>query len=201
LACSVARDGELSILRGYETGTFWNSRALVGTQDVSRQSARRAGRPDHGRRARKPLQTRACWIAVAQSGGHMSPSFSKECDEEGLDHPRPVRCLGRLPKTTQTGPNSKARIAPLQDTLRTLLEHASGQSLSHGTQTDGGERAIERLLSASVTCRLRKQSLFAYLIQVTTAHARGEPNPRPRITAGVNAYRKPTVCRAFVRWA
>jgi transposase len=119
----------------------------------------------------------------------------------------------------------QARIAPLQATLRTLLEHASRQSprtryhrqfaknlltrwpalwtfshtpeveptnnhaerglrgaviyrkLSHGTQTDGGERAIERLLSASVTCRLRKQSLFAYLTQVTTAHARGDPIP------------------------
>ena len=49
--------------------------------------------------------------------------------------------------------------------------------LSHGTQTDGGERAIERLLSASVTCRLRGQSLLAYLTQVTTAHARGDPIP------------------------
>jgi transposase len=51
------------------------------------------------------------------------------------------------------------------------------RKLSHGTQTDGGERAIERLLSASVTCRLRKQSLYAYLTQVTTAHARGDPIP------------------------
>ena len=37
----------------------------------------------------------------------------------------------------------------------------------------------ERLLSASITCRLRDQSLFAYLTQVITAHARGDPIPTP----------------------
>jgi len=119
----------------------------------------------------------------------------------------------------------QARIAPLQDTLRTLLERASRQSprtryhrpfaksllkrwpalwtfghtegveptnnhaerglrgaviyrkLSLGSQSDTGERTIERLLSASITCRLRKQSLYTYLTQVTTAHARGDPIP------------------------
>jgi transposase len=118
-----------------------------------------------------------------------------------------------------------AQIAPLQDTLRPLLEHATRKSprtkyhrqfaknllkrwpalwtfthtdgveptnnhaerglrgaviyrkLSLGSQSDQGERTIERLLSASVTCRLRKQSLFAYLSQVTTAYARGDPIP------------------------
>jgi transposase len=119
----------------------------------------------------------------------------------------------------------KTRIAPLQATLRTELEHASRKStktryhrqfarnlqkqwpalwtfthtdgveptnnhaerglrgaviyrkLSHGTQSERGERSLERLLSASITCRLRKQSLFAYLTQVITAHARGDPAP------------------------
>src|SRR5207245_3212539 len=46
------------------------------------------------------------------------------------------------------------------------------RKLSLGSQSDQGERTIERLLSASVTCRLRKQSLFAYLTQAITAHAR-----------------------------
>jgi transposase len=119
----------------------------------------------------------------------------------------------------------QARIAPLQDKLRKLLEHASRKSprtkyhrqfaknlikrwpalwtftehdgveptnnhaerglrgaviyrkLSLGSQTDQGERTIERLLSASITCRLRKQSLYAYLTHVLTAHARGDPTP------------------------
>jgi transposase len=118
-----------------------------------------------------------------------------------------------------------AQTAPLQDKLRTLLEHAARKSprtkyhrqfannllkrwpalstfshtpgveptnnhaerglrgaviyrkLSLGSQSERGERSTERLLSASITCRLRKQSLFPYLTQVITAHARGDPIP------------------------
>jgi transposase len=51
------------------------------------------------------------------------------------------------------------------------------RKLSLGSQSERGERTIERLLSASITCRLRKQSLFAYLTQALTAHARGDPVP------------------------
>jgi transposase len=51
------------------------------------------------------------------------------------------------------------------------------RKLSLGNQSERGERTIERLLSASVTCRLRKQSLFAYLSQALAAHARGDPVP------------------------
>jgi transposase len=51
------------------------------------------------------------------------------------------------------------------------------RKLSLGSQSEQGERTIERLLSASITCRLRKQSLFAYLTQALTAHARGDPVP------------------------
>jgi transposase len=51
------------------------------------------------------------------------------------------------------------------------------RKLSLGTQSAQGERSIERLLSASITCRLRRQSLFAYLSEVITAHARGDPIP------------------------
>ena len=51
------------------------------------------------------------------------------------------------------------------------------RKLSLGSQSERGERTIERLLSASITCRLRKQSLYDYLTQVITAHARGDPIP------------------------
>ena len=51
------------------------------------------------------------------------------------------------------------------------------RKLSLGSQSERGERSTERLLSASITCRLRKQSLFPYLTQVITAHARGDPIP------------------------
>ena len=51
------------------------------------------------------------------------------------------------------------------------------RKLSVGSQSEQGERTIERLLSASITCRLRKRSLFAYLTHVLTAHIRGDPVP------------------------
>ena len=51
------------------------------------------------------------------------------------------------------------------------------RKLSLGSQSDQGERTIERLLSASITCRLRRQSLYDYLTQVLIAHARGDPIP------------------------
>ncbi|MGH7347732.1 MAG: IS66 family transposase [Candidatus Rokuibacteriota bacterium] len=51
------------------------------------------------------------------------------------------------------------------------------RKLSLGSQSEQGERTIERLLSASVTCRLRKQSLFDYLTDVLTASIRGDPIP------------------------
>jgi hypothetical protein len=51
------------------------------------------------------------------------------------------------------------------------------RKLSHGTRSDDGECFIERVLSASVTCRLQGRSLFAYLNNLLTAHARGDPLP------------------------
>ena len=49
--------------------------------------------------------------------------------------------------------------------------------LSFGSQSEEGERSIERLLSASITCRLQKRSLFAYLSEVLAASIRGDPVP------------------------
>ena len=49
--------------------------------------------------------------------------------------------------------------------------------LSLGSQSEQGERTIERLLSASLTCRLQKRSLFAYLTDVLNANIRGDPIP------------------------
>jgi len=51
------------------------------------------------------------------------------------------------------------------------------RKLSLGSQSEEGERTIERLLSASVTCRLQRRSLFAYLSEVLAAKIRGDPIP------------------------
>jgi transposase len=118
-----------------------------------------------------------------------------------------------------------ARIGPLKQELRALLEQAAGKStktkyhrlfannllkhwpalwtfthtdrveptnnhaerglrgaviyrkLSLGSQSERGERTTERLLSASITCRLQERSLFAYLTDALTAGIRGDPIP------------------------
>jgi transposase len=49
---------------------------------------------------------------------------------------------------------------------------------SLGSQSENGEHRIERLLSASTTCRLQHRSLFEYLDQLLTAHSRGDPTPQ-----------------------
>jgi len=51
------------------------------------------------------------------------------------------------------------------------------RKLSLGSQSEDGERTIERLLSASVTCRLQRRSLFAYLSEVLAANIRGDAIP------------------------
>jgi transposase len=51
------------------------------------------------------------------------------------------------------------------------------RKLSLGSQSEQGERRIERLLSASITCRLQHRSLFAYMTELLNAHARDDPTP------------------------
>jgi len=51
------------------------------------------------------------------------------------------------------------------------------RKLSHGNQSDEGERFTERSLSASVTCRLQHRSLLAYLRDLLTAHQTGGALP------------------------
>lgn len=60
---------------------------------------------------------------------------------------------------------------------RALRSAVIYRKLSLGTQSDTGERRIERLLSAHTTCRLQHRSLHAYLIDAFSAHARGDPVP------------------------
>lgn len=60
---------------------------------------------------------------------------------------------------------------------RALRGPVISRKLSHGTRTHDGERFIERALTASVTCRLQRRSLFTYLHELLSAHARGDPLP------------------------
>jgi transposase len=51
------------------------------------------------------------------------------------------------------------------------------RKLSLGSQSETGEQRIQRLLSASITCRLQHRSLFVYLTELISANARGDPVP------------------------
>ena len=51
------------------------------------------------------------------------------------------------------------------------------RKLSLGSQSHAGEQRTARLLSASITCRLQRRSLFAYLTELLDANARGDPPP------------------------
>ena len=51
------------------------------------------------------------------------------------------------------------------------------RKLSLGTQSDDGERRIERLLSVHTTCRLQRRPLHDYLVDALSAHSRGDPVP------------------------
>jgi transposase len=51
------------------------------------------------------------------------------------------------------------------------------RKLSLGTQSNEGERRIERLLSVHTTCRLQRRPLHDYLVDAFTAHSRGDPVP------------------------
>jgi transposase len=69
-------------------------------------------------------------------------------------------------------------VEPTNDSAeRALRGPVIHRKLSLGSQSERGERTIERLLSASVTCRLQRRSLFAYLTDALAATARGHPVP------------------------
>jgi transposase len=51
------------------------------------------------------------------------------------------------------------------------------RKLSLATQSDDGERRIERLLSVHTTCRLQRRPLHDYLISTLKAASRGDPAP------------------------
>jgi hypothetical protein len=50
---------------------------------------------------------------------------------------------------------------------------------SYGTQTDHGNRAVERLLTIRETCRLQHRRLHIYLADAIAALQHGQPVPAP----------------------
>ena len=70
------------------------------------------------------------------------------------------------------------RVQPTNNHAERALRGAViARKLSLGSQSTGGERRTERLLSAHTTCRLQRRSLHHYLVDLLAAHARGDPAP------------------------
>jgi hypothetical protein len=92
-------------------------------------------------------------------------------------HPMPLH-RKRVPHKRMSGLDDHhlrgPRSAQLTQSVRIFVIY---RKLSHGTQSDDGERFIERALSVSVTCRLQARSMFAYMRELLNAHVRGDPLP------------------------
>ena len=69
----------------------------------------------------------------------------------------------------------RSNAPPLPD--RSLRGAVIYRKLSLGSQSEDGETRTARLLTAHTTCRLQDRSLFDYLTDTLTHHARGEPVP------------------------
>jgi transposase len=62
---------------------------------------------------------------------------------------------------------------------RALRHGVLWRKTSYGTQTDHGNRAVERLLTIRETCRLQGRRLHTYLADAITAHQHGQSVPTP----------------------
>lgn len=89
-----------------------------------------------------------------------------------------------------------ATILDIWPTLWNFTEHASAEATnnraeralrhavlwrktSNGTQTEHGERFVERILTIRETCRLNDQPMHGYLVDVHVARLTGQPIPTP----------------------
>jgi len=60
---------------------------------------------------------------------------------------------------------------------RALRHAVIWRKTSYGTQTDHGDRLVERLLTIRETCRLQSRRLHDYLTATITANLHGQPTP------------------------
>ncbi len=73
-----------------------------------------------------------------------------------------------------------AGVPATNNTAERALRHAvMWRRTSYGTQTDHGNRAVERLLTIRETCRLQHRRLHTYLAEAIAAHQHGQPVPTP----------------------
>jgi transposase len=69
-------------------------------------------------------------------------------------------------------------VEPTNNAAERALRHAViWRRISGGTDSEGGSRFVERMLSAMATCRQRDQSVLVYLTECLRSHFSGRPAP------------------------
>lgn len=69
-------------------------------------------------------------------------------------------------------------VEPTNNAAERSLRHAViWRKLSFGTQSAGGSRFVERMLTVIETCRQQKRDVFAWLVAAVRAHLAGKPAP------------------------
>jgi hypothetical protein len=93
-----------------------------------------------------------------------------------VGYPNHTHFIGQTPSlwTFAAAPGVQPTNNHAERALRSAVIY---RKLSLGSQSEAGQQRIARLLSAHTTCRLQHRSLFVYLTDAITAHARGDPIP------------------------
>lgn len=103
---------------------------------------------------------------LAQGARSRDPKTSRFCTGL-LAHQAALWTFTRLPGVPATNNASE----------RALRHAVMWRRTSYGTQTDHGDRLVERLLTLRETCRLQGRRLHEYLTAAITADLRGQPIP------------------------
>jgi transposase len=103
---------------------------------------------------------------LAQGARSRDPKASRFC-EGLLDHEAALWTFTRLPGVPATNNASE----------RALRHAVMWRKTSYGTQTDHGDRLVERLLTLRDTCRLQGRRLHDFIAAAITADLHGHPAP------------------------
>jgi transposase len=189
------RDRHLGSMVGLHASAAQATPGLLGASAPRLQGPRRRARRREGVRRRWPEGLRGAVLVLGGVPAHRRPPGSEARDPGAAREFKPI---------LRTHAGKQARYRYTRGTARNLLKlwpalwtfadhrgveptnnHAERalrgsviyRKLSLGTQSEDGERRIERLLSVHTTCRLQRRPLHDYLINAFSAHSRGDPVP------------------------
>jgi transposase len=73
---------------------------------------------------------------------------------------------------------------------RPLRKGVLWRKVSFGTQSEGGSRFVERIMTAAATCQQQDRNIFDYLTEACVARRHGRPAPSAAVirSNGTNGY-------------